>query len=183
RVARAPPLRDLCDLAWPCLIERRSARSVRLRRLFVSRFVVHLEPIEQRRRERIEPVRLQLFYKPIAFFRIVIRIRSLDLIAPGLHFLWRLFLAVAIEPGRHFFLARAFLDLRLEVVALHPLETEEHVIERTIEMVFADISSQKSAALVVGARQNCITTDPFPRTAGRFLREIFALYILVHDRT
>ena len=92
----------------------------------------------------------------------------------------RLFLAVLIEPLRHLLIARAVLDLRLEVVALHPFESKEHVIERTIEMIFANISRDQRATFVDRPSENGVTANANTRTARCFLRQIFARNVLVH---
>jgi hypothetical protein len=58
-------------------------------------------------------------------------------------------LAVSIEPPDHFLIACAILDLRFEIVALHAFETKQRVIERTIEVIFANISRYQRAALSI----------------------------------
>jgi hypothetical protein len=88
---------------------------------------------------------------------------------------------VRIEPLRHLLVSRAFLDFRFEIVALHTFESEKHVIERAIEMVFADVPGDESATFVISPRQNCVAADAHAGTAWRFLREILALNFVVHN--
>ena len=52
----------------------------------------------------------------------------------------RLFLAVKLEPLRHLLVARAIFDLGLEIRTFYALKTKQHVIERTIKVIFADIA-------------------------------------------
>src|SRR6266404_3009926 len=64
--------------------------------LFVTRFVVFFEPIEQRRLGRIEAERFELLNKPFPLFRIVVRICLRDFVAPAFEFIRRFLLAAAI---------------------------------------------------------------------------------------
>src|SRR5439155_195636 len=77
--------------------------------------------------------------------------------------------AVAIDPFRNFVIACAGLDESFEIIALNALETEEHVIERTIEMVFADVAPKQRTAFIDRAPQNGVAAHPRFRTARRFL--------------
>jgi hypothetical protein len=90
---------------------------------------------------------------------------------------------VVVEPVRHFLIGRAFLDFRFEIVALHALETEKHVIEGTIEMIFANVAAQQRATFVVGAAQNDVAANAHPRAARRFLRKILAPDLCVHAQS
>src|SRR5436190_2104168 len=74
------------------------------------------------------------------------------------------------KPFNHFLIARALLDLRLEIIAFHAFEAKEHVIHRTIEMIFPDIARHESAAFVDRASKNRVATDPNAWTARRFPR-------------
>jgi len=58
--------------------------------------------------------------------------------------------------------------LSFEIVALHNFETEEHVIERTSEMIFVDVPRHERAAFVDGAPKNGVAADSNARTARRF---------------
>src|SRR5438067_11755517 len=153
--ARAPPTFNL--------IRRK------LRRFFVAHFVVGLQPIEQWCRFRIETERVQLLDVPIAFLWVVVRILFHYFLTPGTLFFFAFRSAVAINPCRDFGIACAGLDECLEIIALNALETEEHVIERTIEMVFADIAPKQRTAFIDRASQNGVTAHPRFRTARRFL--------------
>src|SRR5438067_5414184 len=153
--ARAPPTFNL--------IRRK------LRRFFVAHLVVGLQPIEQWCRFRIEAQRLQLLDVPIAFLRVVVRILFRHILIPSALFLFAFWSAVAIDPFRNFVIARAGLDESFEIIALNTLETEEHVIERTIEMVFADVAPKQRPTFIDRAAQNDVTAHTRFRTARWFL--------------
>src|SRR5882757_5054380 len=154
--ARAPP---------PLNLSRR-----KLRRFFVAHLVVGLQPIKQRCRFWIEAERLQLLYVPVAFLRIVIRIYFQHFLTPDSLFLLAFRSPAAINPFRDFIIARAGLDERFEISALNALETKERVIERTIEMVFADIAPKQRPTFIDRAAQNDVTAHPRFRTVRRFFR-------------
>ena len=141
-----------------------------LRCLFVTHSVVGLQPIEHWCRPRIETERFQLLDVPVAFLRIVVIILFHHFLTPGSLFFCAFRNAVAIEPFGNVLIAGAGFDERLEVVALNALEPKEHVIERTIKMVFADVPPKQRTAFVDRAPQNGVTADPRFRTARRFLR-------------
>src|SRR6185503_11685792 len=114
-------------------------------------------PIKQWCRFWIEAERLQLVDVPVAFLRIVVIIYLQHFLTPSALFLLAFPRPAAINPFRDFIIARIGLDERLEIVALNPLETEDHVIERTIEMVFADIAPKQRPTFIDGAAQNDVT--------------------------
>jgi hypothetical protein len=141
-----------------------------LRGLLIARLVVDLEPIEERRLRWIQTVRLDLLLEPLAPLRIIIRAGSFDFIAPGFHFFRRFLFAVAIKPFRHLFVTGALLHFRFEVVAFHAFEAKEHVVERAIEMVFANVPGDEGATFIERPSQNCVAANAHPRTAWWFLR-------------
>jgi hypothetical protein len=55
--------------------------------------------------------------------------------------------------------------LSFEIGALHTFESEERVIERTIEVVFSNVSADQRATFVERAPENCVTANPNARTA------------------
>src|SRR5437660_5965802 len=153
--ARAPPTFNL--------IRRK------LRRVFVAHLVVGLQPIKQWCRFWIEAERFQLLDVPVAFLRIVIRICLQHFLTPDSLFLLAFRRPAAIDPFRDFIIARSGLDERFEIIALNALEPEEHVIERTIEMVFADIAPKQRPTFIDRAAQNDVTAHTRFRTARWFL--------------
>ena len=83
---------------------------------------------------------MQLLDIPIAFLRVVVRILFHHFLAPGPLFFFAFRSPAAIDPFRDFIIARAGLNECFEIAAFNAVETEERVIERTIEMVFADVA-------------------------------------------
>ena len=77
-------------------------------------------------------------------------------------------LRVHDDQGKDFLVARALFDLRFEVVTVHTFETKEHVIEWTIEMIFADVPGDERAAFIDRSPENCIAADANTWTARRF---------------
>ena len=74
-----------------------------------------------------------------------------------------------IEPLGNLLIVGPGFDERLKVVALNALEPKQHVIKRTIKMVFADIPPKQRTAFVDRAPQNGVAAHPRFRTARRFL--------------
>jgi len=147
----------------------------------VARVIVGFEPIEQSQRCRIESEWLCLFHKSVTTLRIIVWPGRFYLVAPTFDFIQGLWLATLIEPFCHLLITGAVLDLRFEVVAFYPFEAEEHVIERTIKMIFTDITRYKRAAFVDRATQDRITPNPDPWTPRCFLGQILSDNIFVHS--
>ena len=129
-------------------------------------FVVSVQPIEQSRFLGIEPKRFGLFHKPFPLFGVIVWARSFNFIAPAPDFLGCLLLTGLIEPFRHLLIAGAIFDLRLEICSRHTFKTEQRVIERTIEMVFPDISCDQCPAFINGAAEDSVTANSDSRTSG-----------------
>src|SRR3954462_9056169 len=134
---------DSCSRGrWPramTIVDRPAAASARgysdeLCRLFVTDAVVLFQPIEERRRFRILPCRLDRIGVPLALFGIVVWIRREHFIAPVTLFVLGFARTVFVDPLHDLFVARAAFNHRFEVIAFDALPAEEHVVERTIEM-------------------------------------------------
>jgi hypothetical protein len=70
--------------------------------------------------------------------------------------------------------------LRFEIVAFHTFETKEDVIERAIEVIFANISPNLGAAFIDGPTKYRITANADPWTARGLFCQIFSRYLLFH---
>ena len=149
----------------------------------MRRSIVDFQPLEGRGLRGIESEFLDLFGEEIALLRMVVETARLYLVSPAVDFLGRFLFAGLIEPFDHFLVACASLDLRFEIVAFHTLEREERVIQRTIEMIFANISRYQGAAFVDGTAKDCVTADANARTAWGLFRQIFSSDFLFHNRT
>src|SRR5207249_779819 len=138
--------------------------------LRVTDFIVDLQPLECCRLRRIEAEFPGLFAEEFAFFRMIVETARLDFFSPPFDFLRRFLFAARVKPLDHLLVTRALLDLRFEILALHALETEQHVIERTIEVVFADLPRHQRAAFIDGASKNGEAADSNARTPRCFFR-------------
>src|SRR4030095_2929987 len=140
------------------------------RRLRVRDSVVHFQPLERCSLRRVESEFLDLFAEELSLFRMVVETAHFHLVSPAVDFLARFLFAGLIEPFDHFLVACALLDLRFEIVALDTFETEERVIQRTIEVVFANISRHQRAAFIDGATKDRITANADAWTARGLFR-------------
>ena len=84
----------------------------------------------------------------------IVKAACLDLISPTFDFVRRFLFARLVEPFDYFLVACALFDLRFEIVAFHPFETKDHVIQRTIEVIFANISCHQCATFIDRAAKN-----------------------------
>jgi len=100
----------------------------------------------------------------------VIEAARLHFLAPSFDCRRSFLLAALIEPFDYFLVARTLLDLRLKIRGRHTFETEKHIIERTIEVIFADVACNERAALVNCAPENGVAANANSRTARRFFR-------------
>jgi hypothetical protein len=129
---------------FPMSLRTRHMRSHLLRRdlrclLRVRDSIVDFQPLECRGLDRIEVELLGLLAKEIARLRIVVETAGLHLFGPSSDFLRRFRLAALIEPFDNLLVACSLLDLRFEIISPYAFESEKHVIERTIEVILADI--------------------------------------------
>jgi hypothetical protein len=78
---------------------RRSVLPLLLRCLpGVENSIINFQPFEQRCLGGIEPEGFYLFDKPIAPFRVVVRIKGLSFVAPTFDFVLRFPFAVSVKP-------------------------------------------------------------------------------------
>jgi hypothetical protein len=145
--------------ALPC-----PARHLR-RLLRVRDSIVDFQPLERCGLDRIEAELLGLLAKEIALLRIVVETAGLRLFGPSSDFLRRFRLAASMEPFDNLLVACSLLDLRFEIISPYAFESEEHVIERTIEVIFADVPGHECPAFVDRAAQNRVAADANARTA------------------
>jgi hypothetical protein len=131
--------------ALPC-----PARHLR-RLLRVRDSIVDFQPLECRGLDRIEAELLGLFSEEIAFSGIVKEALGLHFFGPSPDFLRRFLLAASIEPFDNLLVACSLLDLRFEIISPYAFESEKHVIERTIEVILADIPRPR----VLGICRSC----------------------------
>jgi hypothetical protein len=137
--------------------------------LLMRDFVIDFQPLERSGFRGIQPEFLDLFAEVVALFRMLVETACLCFVSPTFNLFGHFLFATLIEPFHDFLVACALLDLHFEILALHTFETEEHIIERTVEVIFANISRYQSAALIDCATESCVTANADPRTTWRFL--------------
>ena len=150
--------------ALPC-----PARHLR-RLLRVRDSIVDFQPLECRGLDRIEVEILGLLAKEIALLRIVVETAGLHLFGPSSDFLRRFRLAALSEPFDNLLVACSLLDLRFEIISPYAFESEEHVIERTVEVIFADVPGHECSAFVDRAAKYRVTSDANAWTARWLFR-------------
>ncbi|HEY5991679.1 MAG TPA: hypothetical protein VIU10_03795, partial [Candidatus Udaeobacter sp.] len=146
---------------------RQSALPLLLRGLLrVRDSIVDFQPLECRGLFRMQSEFSDLFAEEVAFFRMIVETACLHLFGPAFDFFRRFLFAALIELLDHLLITRALLDLRFEILTLHAFEAEQHVIKRTIEMIFADVPRHERAAFVDGAAKNGVASHSNARSAG-----------------
>src|SRR6185503_18827647 len=153
------------------------------RNLRITRLVIRLEPFKQRRRLRVQSELAGFGHKIFSFLRIVVETSLAHFFTPLLFLLLTLWSTVTIDPLHHLLVAFPFDHRGFEIVTHDPLPTEEHVIERTIKMILANVVAKQRATLVECPPQNDITAHHRVRTAWRFFGQIFSLHSCLHDKT
>ena len=114
--------------------------------------------------------------KEARLFRIIHHAASYHLIRPGLDFFWRSFCPVGLQPCSDHIIRFCGLNGGFELLAIDAFETEEHVIQRAIVMIFAGRSRQAGAAFVNRAFGNGKAGE----TGARAMRGLFG-QIAVND--
>jgi CheY-like chemotaxis protein len=141
--------------------------------LFLERNrVVHLEPVEQRRGFRLQADFRALAREPFFFLGDVVRIPSFHAFAPRGNFIRGLGRSIRIEPINDLLVSGAGGEQLFHFIGLHAFEFKEHLVERTSEVIFANVAGKAGAALVDGAGEQGITAEAGTGTAGSFLGEV-----------
>src|SRR5436309_7531876 len=138
--------------------------------LRVTDSIVDLQPLECCRLRRIEAEFPGLLAEEFAFFRMIVETARLDFFSPPFDFLRRFLFAACIKPLDHLLVTRALLDLRFEILTLHAFEAEQHVIERAIKMVLANLPRYMRSAFVDGAAKNGVASHSNAGAARCFFR-------------
>ena len=122
----------------------------RISLLSVRRLVVGIQPVEHRRRGRVQTELGHFSHIPIPLLGIVVRVHLHQSIGPFLDLFRGLRCAVRVEKRSEFLVVRAANDLLLDVGIFHTLPIEEHMIERAIGVVIADVAAEKIRARLIG---------------------------------
>ena len=125
--------------------------------------VVGFEPIERGVGFWIEHELGAALNEVGATLRIFHRTAGFHFIRPCFDFGGRFRLAVGLQPDADVFIIFGGLNGGLKLLAVDSLETEEHVVQRTIVMIFAQRACQAGAAFVNGTAGDHESGDAFAR--------------------
>ena len=117
---------------------------------------------------------LILAFEPRLLLRRIGIIVAKDPVIPGCELIGRAGSAMRTDPFGDLVVAVALGDIGLKIRTLEALPAEEHVIERAIEMIFADSAEEERAALVYSASEDVETADLRLGAARRLLGKVQA---------
>lgn len=115
-----------------------------------ARAIVRFEPVEGAIRLWIQPELGAVLNEGTATLRIFHRAARFHLIRPGFDFERRFRGAVGLQPGADILIIGRGLNSGFELLAGDALEVEEHIVQRTIVMIFAQRPRQAGATFVNG---------------------------------
>ena len=121
------------------------------------------EPVEPRARFRIQSELGAVLNEVSALFWILHRAVSFHCIRPSLDLSRCPFCAVGLQPAPDLFICLRNSNGRFELFSIDSLEAEQHVVQRTIVMIFTERSSQAGAAFVHGPARDGESADAFAR--------------------
>jgi hypothetical protein len=134
--------------------------------------IVRFQPVERGVHLRIQSEPGAALNEERALFRILHQAAGLHFIRPGFDFNRCFRRAVGSQPCADVFIIFRGLNGGFELLTGDALETEEHVVERAIIMIFAQRSRQAGAAFVNSAAGDGESGDAFARTMRRFLGQV-----------
>ena len=144
-----------------------------LRRLAAeARVVVRFEPVERAGCLRIQPELGAVLHEVSALFGILHHAAGFHFIRSDFDFGRRSCRAVRLQPGADIFILFRGLNGCFELRAVDALETEKHVVQRTIIMIFAQCSCQAGAAFVHGTAGDGESGDTFTRAVRGLFSQI-----------
>jgi hypothetical protein len=132
--------------------------------------VVLVEPVERRARFRIQSELGTILNEVGALFWVIHHAFSLNSVRPGLDLSRRPLCAVGLQPIPDLFISFRSSNDCFELLAIDSLEAEEHVVQRTIVMIFTERPGQAGAAFVNGPTRDGEPADAFTRA----VRSLFA---------
>ena len=137
--------------------------------VFEAGAVIRVEPVESARLLRVQTEFGTVLNEVSALFRILHHAAGFQLIRPGFDFSRGLGRAVCQQPRPDVLIIFRGLDRGLELVAVDALETEEHVVQRAIVVIFAQLPGHAGTALVSGTAGN----DKAGVAIARAVRSLF----------
>src|SRR6202044_3839510 len=100
--------------------------------------VVRFKPVERTIRLRIQSEPEAILNEEFALFWVFHRAADFHFIGPDFDFNRRFRRAVGLQPSAYVFIIFRGLDGGFELFAIDALETEEHIVQRAIIMIFAE---------------------------------------------
>jgi hypothetical protein len=163
---------------WCCLAEsNKDLHGLAAKTLAVIRF----KPVERCVRFRIQSELGAVLNEVSALFRILHQAAGFHFIRPRFDFSRRLFRAVGLQPSADIFIIFRGLNGGFELAAINALETEEHVVQRTIIMIFAECTCEAGAAFVNSAAGYRESGDTFARAVRGLFGQVVGDNGCVHD--
>ena len=139
---------------------------------FETRAVIRFEPVERAGLLRVQSEFGAVLDEEGAFFRVFHRAARFHFIRPSFDFCRRFRRTVGLQPSADVFVIFRGLNGGFEVIAVDAFETEEHVVQRTIVMIFAQLARDAGAAFIRGALGDGESGDAFARAVRRLFGQI-----------
>src|ERR1700693_757414 len=140
---------------------------------FETGHIVRFKIFGERRALRLESNLGAFAREPILLFRIVVGSIAFDCIGPALNFLGLLGRTMTVEPSNDLFIGGTGTEQLFDLLGRKPLEVEEHLIERTGEMILADTALEIGAALIDHAGHQRVAAETAAGTAWWLFGEVF----------
>ncbi len=156
--------------------------TVRMGAVLEACAIVGIEPVERGARLGIDPNLLAVLNEECPTLRIFAHAAGFQAIRPRLDFHSRFWRAVRLQPGADLLIIRRGRNRRCELLFGNALEAEEHIVQRTIVMIFPKFSRQIGAAFVNGPSRNDKSVNAFARAVGRLLHQVSGDDGCVHNR-
>src|SRR3984957_20597494 len=123
--------------------------------------VVRFKPVERAALLRIQSELLAFLSEESALLRILHHAAGLHFIRPCFDFGRSFRRAVGLQPGADIFIIFRGLNGGIELAAVDAFESEEHVVQWTIVMIFAQLTGDAGAAFIRGAVGDGESCDAF----------------------
>jgi hypothetical protein len=163
--ALAQVLRWMLSQVWP---EVKMLRG----RAFEARAVIRFQPVERGALLWIQPELGAVLNEVSALLRIFHRAASFHFVRPRFDFQRCLLCSVGLQPGANVFIIFRSLNRGFELAAVDALETEKHVVQRAVIMIFAELARQAGAAFVNRAAGDGESGDAFTRAVRSLFGQI-----------
>lgn len=134
--------------------------------------VVRFKPVEGAIRLGIQHELGATLHEVSPFLRIFHQTAGFHFVRPGFDFRRRFRRAIGLQPGADVLIVFRGLNGSLELLAGDAFERKEHIIERTIVMIFAEGTRQAGAAFINGTGGNHKSSDAYTRAVRGLFGEV-----------